>query len=138
LDLTALELLDEARSNFAQLQFHLGRISQTGENAYVLATRSGSLRTNTLALALRACGFTVQTHDGFLEVFGKEESPALIDALSLLANGKEVNLFAHSPNLIFEKFHPYLPETLLQKDALSARLEVSGLAELSRAILGRR
>ena len=61
---------------------------------------------------------TVQTHDGFLEVFGEDESPELIHALSALADGKEVDLFAHSPNLLFEKFHPHLTEELLQRDAL--------------------
>ena len=136
LDATALELLDEARSNYTQLQFDPGRIAQLSDNAAVIATKSGSIRTTTLALALRASGFTVQTHDGFLEVFGKDESPDLIDALSALADGNEVDLFAHSPNLLFEKFHPHLTEELLQKDALSERLDAGGLADLSRSILG--
>ena len=136
LDATALELLDEARGNYAQLRFDPGRIAQLGENAAVIATKTGSVRTTTLALALRANGFTVQTHDGFLEVFGKDESPQLIDALSALADGKELDLFAHSQNLLFEKFHPYLTEDLLQKDALSARLDANGLTDLCRSIKG--
>ena len=74
LDATALELLDEARSNYTQLRFDPGRIAQLSDNAAVIATKTGSVRTTTLALALRANGFTVQTHDGFLEVFGKDES----------------------------------------------------------------
>jgi ATP-dependent Lhr-like helicase len=136
LDATALELLDEARSNYGQLLFDPGTIAQLSDNAAVIATKTGSVRTTTLALALRASGFTVQTHDGFLEVFGKGESPQLIDALSALADGKEVHLFAHSPNLLFEKFHPYLTEDLLQKDALSARLDANGLTDLCRSIKG--
>jgi ATP-dependent Lhr-like helicase len=136
LDATALELLDEARSSYSQMQFDPGRIAQLSDNTAVIATKTGSVRTTTLALALRANGFTVQTHDGFLEVFGKDESPQLIDALSILADGKEVDLFAHSPNLLFEKFHPYLTEDLLQKDALSARLDANGLADLCRSIKG--
>jgi ATP-dependent Lhr-like helicase len=136
LDATALELLDEARSSYSQMQFDPGRIAQLSDNAAVIATKTGSVRTTTLALALRANGFTVQTHDGFLEVFGKDESPQLIDALSTLADGKEVDLFAHSPNLLFEKFHPYLTEDLLQKDALSARLDANSLTDLCRSIKG--
>ncbi|MCF8709594.1 ATP-dependent helicase Lhr and Lhr-like helicase [Sphingobium faniae] len=136
MDATARELLEEARSHYAQLRFNPGRIAQLDENAAVLATRTGSIRTTTLALALRAAGFTVQTHDGFLEVFGKEDTPPLIDALAALASGKAADLFTHSPNLLFEKFHPHLTETLLQQDALSARLDADGLAELSRSILG--
>jgi ATP-dependent Lhr-like helicase len=136
LDATALELLDEARSNYGQLQFAPGTIAQLSDNAAVIATKTGSIRTTTLALALRASGFTVQTHDGFVEVFGKDESPELIDILSALADGKEVDLFAHSPNLLFEKFHPHLTEELLRIDALSARIDAGGLADLSRSILG--
>lgn len=137
LDATALELLDEARCHYSQLQFDPGRIAQLGDNAAIIGTKTGSVRTTTLALALRACSFTVQTHDGFLEVFGKDESPQLIDALSVLADSKEVDLFAHSPNLLFEKFHPHLTEELLQKDALSAHLDARGLAQLAASILGR-
>ena len=136
LDATALELLDEARSNYTQLQFDPGRIAQLSDNAAVIATKTGSVRTTTLALALRANGFTVQTHDGFLEVFGKDESPELIDALSALADGKEVDLFAHSPNLLFEKFHPHLTEDLLRRDALSSRLDAGCLSNLAASILG--
>lgn len=136
LDATALELLDEARSNYGQLQFYPGRIAQLSDNAAVIATKAGSVRTTTLALALRANGFTVQTHDGFLEVFGKDESPPLIDALSVLADGTEVDLFAHSPNLLFEKFHPHLTEDLLRRDAMSSKLDVKSLPELAAAILG--
>lgn len=136
LDAEASNLLEEARTNYAQLRFAPGRIADLGEASAVLATRAGTVRTTTLALALRAHSFTVQTHDGFLEVFGKDESPPLIEALLGLAHGNEVNLFAHSPNLMFEKFHPHLTEDLLQKDAISARLDESALAGLSRSILG--
>lgn len=136
MDAAALELLAEARSHYAQFQFGPGRMVTLGDKAAVLATKAGSVRTTTLALALRASGFTVQTHDGFLEVFGKDETPPLLDALSSLACGKAVDLFAHSPNLLFEKFHPHLTEDLLRQDALSARLDAGGLADLSRSILG--
>ena len=136
LDATALELLDEARSNYTQLRFTPGRIAQLGDSSAVLATKMGSVRTTTLALALRAKSYTVQTHDGFLEVFGKDESPPVIDALLTIANGNEVDLFAHSPNLLFEKFHPHLTEDLLRCDATSSKLDVNFLPELAAAILG--
>lgn len=136
IDATAWELLKEARSNYAHLRFDPGRIAQLGDHAAVLATKTGSVATTTLALALRGSGFTVQTHDGFLEVFGNNETPPLLDVISSLASGKSVDVFAHAPNLLFEKFHPYLPKALLEKDALSARLDVDRLATLSRSILG--
>lgn len=136
LDRTALELLHEARSNYDRLQFGRGRIAQLGESAAVIATRTGSVRTTTLALALRAQAFTVQMHDGFLEVFWKDEVPQLIDALRSLADGAEVDLFAHSPNLLFEKFHPFLTAELLEEDAQSSRLDPAALAGMADAILG--
>lgn len=136
MDATALELLEEAQCQYAQLCFDPGSIAHLGDKAAVLATKTGSVRTTTLALALRASGFTIQTHDGLLEVFGNDETPPLIEALSAMASGKPLDLFGHSPNLLFEKFHPHLTEGLLQKDALSARLDPDGLAELARSILG--
>ena len=78
----------------------------------------------------------VNSVDRFLEVFGKDESPELLDALSTLADGKEVDLFAHSPNLLFEKFHPHLTEDLLRRDALSSRLDAGCLSSLAASILG--
>ena len=136
LDPMAVELLDEARSEYARFGFGSGRVVELGDGSAVLATRSGSVRTTTLALALRANGFTVQTHDGFLEVFGKEDCDPLIDVLSELANAKQVDLFAHSPNLHFEKFHPFLTEDLLRRDALSSRVDVAALPALAQSILG--
>ncbi|MEM7665849.1 MAG: DEAD/DEAH box helicase [Pseudomonadota bacterium] len=136
LDKAALELLDEARTSYARLRFAPGRIAQLSDDTAIIATKVGSIRTTTLALALRAEGFSVQTHDGFLEVFAKDETPPLIDVLSNLAGGVETDLFAHSPNLLFEKFHPYLPHNLLQEDALCARLDLGGLEELTADILG--
>ena len=94
-----------------------------------------SMLTGALFNALRAEGFSIQTHDGFLEVFAKDETPPLIDVLSSLAGGIETDLFAHSPNLLFEKFHPYLPEALLQRDALASKLDSDGLEELADSIL---
>lgn len=135
LDQTAIEMLDEARANYARLRFDPGRIVQLGEREWVLATRVGSVRNTTLALALRASGFKVQTYDGFLEVDGEDGTPDVADALAKLAGGASVDLFAHEPNLLFEKFHPYLSADLLKKDALSARLDPGSLAASARSII---
>lgn len=135
MDKAALDLLSEARGNYAQLKFNPGRIAQMGDDSFILATRSGTLKTTTLALALRAYGFSVQTHHGFLEVFGKDETPPLIETLTGLSSGNEVDLFEHSPNLIFEKFHPHLTEALLKSDAMSARLQLDALASLCDQIV---
>jgi ATP-dependent helicase Lhr and Lhr-like helicase len=136
MDTASFDLLAEARSNYAQLRFNPSRIAQLGDLAFVLATQSGTVRTATLALALRGYGFNVQTHDGFLEVFGKDETPPLVDTLEAIADGAKAKLFEHSPNLIFEKFHPYLTTELLQADALSSRLDVNALVPICRKIIG--
>lgn len=135
MDAVALDLLEEARANYAQFRFDPGRVVQLSDDAFVLATRTGTVRTTTLALALRSFGFEVQTHDGFLEVFGGEEAPPLLEALHVMANSQSVPLFEHSPNLIFEKYHPYLTEKLLQADALSSRLAIDELAEICANII---
>jgi len=135
LDETAWDLLVEARRSYSDLRFGTARIAWLSDNAAILATHAGTLKTITLALALRATGFTVQTHDGFLEVFGHEASPPLNEVLANLAAGQEVDLFAHAPSLLFEKFHPYLTVPLLKLDALSARLQPEALPDLCRQLI---
>lgn len=88
-----------------------------------------------MALALRGHGFGVQPYDGFLEVFASEEAPPLRAVLEGLANGGEARIFEGGANLIFEKFHPWLTDALLRKDALSSRLDPLGLPALCRSLL---
>jgi ATP-dependent helicase Lhr and Lhr-like helicase len=71
MDLTARDLLEEARRHYAQLGFKTTSIVPLSETRFALATRAGTVKTNTLALALRACGSTVETFDGFLTVTSK-------------------------------------------------------------------
>jgi len=135
LDEVSLHLLDEARKNYALFGFGNDSIVQTADNAYVLATRCGTVQNSTLALALRGAGLAVEQHDGFLEVTGSEDTPPLRDVLASIAEQEDVNLFATGPNLIFEKYHPYLPTDLLQIDALSSRLEIASLPQISSRLL---
>ncbi len=130
MDATARALLDEARGTYETMAFRSGRMLELGEGEFVLATRCGSVKTMTLALALRGYGFTVHIHDGFLEVMSGESQGTLQEVLEGLAAGEEVDLFAGEPSLMFEKFHPYLTDDLLKQDALSSRLETESLAAL--------
>lgn len=136
LDQESLDLLEEARANYARLHFAAGRVAEIAEGSFVIGTQCGSVKTTTLALALRAYGFEVQTHDGFLEVFGKDDPPCLLDTLRSLAGGNSVDLFGNSPSLIFEKYHHYLTNELLQLDALSARLDRDALPDICAGALG--
>lgn len=135
LDKTSVGLLAEARANFETLGLAQKRIVKTGEQMYVLATWAGTVKTATLALALRSRGFRVHSHDGLLEADGKEADCSIEEALSQLATGGLPTLFDENSNLQFEKFHQFLSADLLQEDALSSRLNHASLAPLASAIL---
>ena len=130
MDTFSLEHLDEARLNYARLGFANNPIAMLGENSSVLATRCGTVKNTTLALALGSFGFKIGRHDGFLSVDSGKDCPLLTDAIADIAGGKPLDLFAHEPNLLFEKFHPYLTPELLQEDALAGRLNLDALPSL--------
>jgi ATP-dependent Lhr-like helicase len=135
MDPTAREFLQEARVNYAQMEFSRGRIAEIGERAWIVATHCGSVKTTTLAFALRGLGYTVQTYDGFLEVLSGKIAHSIKETLASIANGQECNLFAGDANLITQKFHPYLTKELLEIDATESRLDPSCLPSLAGTIL---
>jgi ATP-dependent Lhr-like helicase len=131
LDETAAELLCEARRNFKMLDLETQRIVSTGETKSVLTTWQGSVKSNTLALALAAKGFIVAAYDGLLDVDGKNADCALETALSEIQAVETPCIFLSSTNLIYDKFHPYLSSELLQQDAMSGRLDLNSLPALA-------
>jgi len=82
LDATAMALLEEARDQFRQLGFHRSSLVQLDEYSAVIATRAGTVKTNTLALALRANEFSVQTHDGFISFLTSHPTWSLTNFIS--------------------------------------------------------
>ncbi len=130
MNLTAREMLEEARFNYEQLGFAESRIISRDKGSAILATRAGTVKTATLALALRSQGYQVERHDGFLEVKADQDATPLLETLRALSDAKQVDLFADGTNLKFEKFHPYLPRELLAQDALSTRLDAEALPDL--------
>jgi len=135
LDETAQSLLDEARTNYARLNFVPRQIARLSDKTVLLATRCGTIKTTTLAFALQVEGFEVQIHDGFLEAKEATGLPSVLSVLAAIAVGQKVFLFENEPNLLFEKFHPYLTPELLQADALSSRLDEACLADLCAELL---
>jgi len=131
LDKTATELLQQARSNYARMPFKHG-VLRLGKTTTVIATACGTVRTTSLALALRSFGYQVQQYDGFLELCGDGDP---CEPLRALANGSLPDLWSGDPSLVFEKFHPWLTPELLQADALSSRLDLASLPETCRRIL---
>ncbi len=135
LDSQAATLLEEARRNFELVEAGVNRVIETGESSHLIATRKGSVITNTLALALGDFGFETTTYDGFIEVRKNKADIGLEDALSMIASSETLSLFGQSTNLLSEKFHPFLNVDLLQQDALSCRLDAPGAIHLASEIL---
>ena len=101
-----------------------------GEETTIIATRVGTMKTTTLALALRSFGFSVEQYDGFLQVGSGDETPSLTEVLTRIGEGEDVDLFAGAGNLLTEKFHPYLTRELLELDAVSSRLEPQSIVKI--------
>lgn len=134
MDPVSSRMLEEARLSYAQIGFRDNRIVSTDGNFSILATRAGTRKTATLALAIQKFGYTVESYDGFLGVKANSEAVSLPEALAHVAAGEEVNLFEDETNLQFEKFHPYLTPELLAQDALSSRLDLECLPSLCEKI----
>lgn len=130
-------MLAEARAHYDQLGFRATNIQAFGERTSIIATRVGTVKTSTLALALRSEGFSVEQHDGFLLVEVGDETPDLRVLLADIRSGEPVDLFAGAGNLVLEKFHPYLSNELLVLDAASSRLLIQALPDVVADIVGK-
>ena len=67
-DGTAASLLEDARSECRRLDVIRQPIFRIGERRYLIATWAGTVKSSSLALVLRAMGYTAEIHDGFLDV----------------------------------------------------------------------
>jgi ATP-dependent Lhr-like helicase len=134
-DKAARDLLDEARREYAKLGLATRSIIPLSEQSFSVATRVGTVKTTTLALALRAKGVEVDTYDGFLTVSSKDGAVDVRATLHAIASGEPVDLFGEQTNLIFEKFHTYLSRDLLERDALACKVDASCLPTLCQKII---
>ena len=135
LDKSAARLLADARSEFQRLGFTQQSIYQTGNRNYLIATWAGTVKTSTLALALRSMGFGVSVYPGFLDISRAEGVQPVEAALEEIANWAPVpadEVLSATANLITEKFHPYLSLDLLHEDAASNRIDLDALPALAR------
>lgn len=135
LDGTAVDLLHEARRHFQYLELSQKSIIELGRYTRLLAVWSGTIKNNTLALALAAKDFRVSPHDGFLEVDIRKANMPLVDALAEIQNCEEPVLFTENTDMVFDKFHPHLSKDLLEIDALSSRLDAYCLPDLIDQLL---
>ena len=139
LDPEAAELLREGRDTYRRLDLVRRRIVDLGNDHHLVATWEGTIRTTTIALALRLHGFMVAIHDGFLDVAALQDGEAsLLRTLERLAgqsppSGEE--LASGIASLESEKFHHYLSRYLLIVDAVASRVTPDAVPEMAEKIL---
>ncbi len=139
LDESATRLLEDARSEFRRLGVDRQSICEIGERNCLIATWTGTIKTSTLALALQALGYTVETYDGFLDINYDEGTQPVEAALEEIAHSAPISadrVLSGKENLITEKFHLYLSPNLLLQDAVSSRIDLGSLPELARSVIG--
>ena len=135
LDETAARILEDARSEFRRLDVVRRPICQIGKRSCLIATWTGTVKTLTLALALRAMGYTAEIYDGFLNVTYGESTQPVEAALEEIARSAPISadsVLSGKENFITEKFHSYLSLDLLLEDATSSRIDLSSLLDLAR------
>ena len=140
LDDGAKHILQDARSEYARLDFDQQPIRKTGKRRYVVATWAGTIKTSSLALALGGMGYQVSVYDGFLDVKCKKDVQPVDAALTEIAASDTFpadKLLSGEENLTTEKFHRFLSTELLLEDALSSRIDLKAVPELARAIIRR-
>ena len=137
LDKSAARILDDARSEFRRLKIVRRPICRVGERSCLIATWVGTVKTSTLALALRGKGYTVEVHDGFLDINEERQHP-VEGALEKIARSVPVSadsLLSGSENFVTEKFHSYLSRDLLLEDSISSRIDLDALPGLARNLV---
>ena len=138
LDKDAKRLLNNARSEFRWLGFDRWSTFKIDKCNCLIATWTGSAKTSTLALALQAMGYTVETHDGFLHVTrkkGVQPVEAALQEITSSSPNSAHRLLSGKENLTTEKFHPYLSTDLLLEEAASSRINLAALPELAQNII---
>ena len=133
LDKTAVQLLEDARSEFRRLDFARRSIHKIGKGRYLICTWAGTIKTSTLALTLQSMGYQTETYDGFLDVNYDKGVLSLEAALKEIACSAQIsteNILSGKTNLMTEKFHPYLSPDLLLEDTTSRRIDFGALPEL--------
>ena len=138
LDSCARSLLDEARLEYRNLGLDSTSMVKLGRGNVLLATWAGTVKTSTLAIALRTYGCRATVYDGLLDVTETGATHWFREKLSRMTmpQGFDEKSLANSDlNLVTEKFHPFLSRELLLRDALSGRIDFDVLPEVVAQIL---
>lgn len=138
LDNAAVRLLQNARSEFQRLRLDTRSVCGLGERNFLVATWAGTVKTSTLALLLKAMGYRVTAHDGFLEI---DQASALIPVESTLQDIASGPTDSGQPSLpgieqcMAEKYHRYLSAELLYEDAVTNVVDIPAMPELAKKII---
>lgn len=135
LDMTARELLAEARRHFDRLDLGERRIVKLGANTYIFAWQ-GDVIGSTMALLLSRKHLRAQSEGLSIVVYGSTEE-TVKSSLSAIAHepipsGEE--LAASIKNKLHEKWDGLLPENLLSLDYASSALDVIGAQRACAAL----
>ena len=126
LDVTAYDLLAEARRNFNRLELDERRVIQMGANVHLFPWQ-GDVANNTLALLLTRRGLHAENEGLSITVYRSTENAVQQQIKAVLdqavPSGEE--LAASIRNKIREKWDWLLPERLLSLDFASSSLDVS-------------
>ena len=131
----AVDLLKKARVEFERLGFREKRIHREEKNSVLLVTWKGTIKSNTLALALQSRGYRTTVFDGFVEVREIRNIRGELEKLAALTEVRVEKLIKADNNLQSEKYHKYLSHKLLVQDVESSRLELESLPGLAQEIL---
>ena len=137
LDRTAVCLLEQARAEFKRLGLDHKTTCQVGDRSWVLATWTGTVKTSTLALYLKAIGFNVTIYDGLIEITELASLDKLQDALEEAEEIEDLHTSGFLEGLkavMTEKYHGYLSDELLFEEAVSSRLDLGALRDARKTL----
>ena len=138
LDNAAAQLLQNGRSEFQRLRLDTRSVCSLGERNFLVATWAGTVKTFTLSLLLKAKGYKVVGHDGFLEI---EQSSGHIPVESALQEISSAPTDSGRPSLpgieqcMSEKYHRYLSADLLYEAAASSVVDIGAMPKLTEKII---
>ena len=138
LDNAAVRLLQNARSEFQRLGLDTRSVCGLGEKNFLVATWAGTVKTSTLALLLKAMGYKVVAHDGFLEIEQGSRDLPVKSALQEIAAMPTDSDQASLPGIeqcMSEKYHRYLSADLLYEDAITSAVDIAAMPKLTEKII---
>ena len=139
LDQNSVRILGDARHQYRRLGLNEGSIRKIGERNQLIATWAGTIKTSTLALALRSKGYRTTVHDGFIDVKCEDDVEPVEMALREIACSTSVdadNIVSGEQNLILEKYDRFLGEQLLREETIQSRIDLRTMPALTTKIIG--